>query len=100
MVEQQTSPAIEGVRTNDEVKVKGMEDNIGTGVVQGFTNDGGLPIVRFMVSKINKQGERYLQSKKCLTGSGKHSRLYVISQKELTVRRYNGAKRANTQSTE
>ena len=86
------------VRTNDEVTVIGMVDDIGIGVVQGYTTQG-LPIVRIPISNLTSKGERYLKNKVCLTGKAKSSRLYVINHDEITVRRH-GSKRQNTQDTE
>lgn len=100
MVARGTRLATEGIRINDEVKVKDMDEQIGIGTVQGFSQEhGGLPIVRFYLSTLKPQGEKYLQNKKCLTSSGKGSRLYVIPIKELIVRR-NGSKRKTSQGTE
>jgi hypothetical protein len=95
------SPAVEGIRVNDDVFIEGMKEDIGMGVVQGRSRDElHQPIVRFFIANFTKKGEGYLKNKPCLTGKKTvRSRLYIIPERELTVRR-DGVKRQNSKTTE
>jgi len=78
---------------NSEVRVKGFEEDIGIGIVQGGYNLGGQiqPLVRFKINEMTKKGEKYFTSKMCLTKRTSYSCLYVINRDELSVRQ-NGSK--------